>query len=240
MTKLSIEPDYSYIAENIKRVEERIARAAEKSGLGIPVNLVGVTKTIDEERISYAIKNGVSVIGENKVQEFLEKKDGIDFGDCKKHLIGHLQTNKVKKIVGQVDMIQSVDSVKLASMIGKYSAESGITTDILLQINSGNEENKFGFTADEIEERCHETAGIEGVKVCGLMCVAPICEKDSEIRNIFSNIFKKFIDIQGKNMDNIKMKYLSMGMSGDFENAILEGSNMVRVGSAIFGAREYR
>ena len=148
--------------------------------------------------------------------------------------------SKVKKIVGKVDTIQSVDSVNIASEIGKRSLEAGVITKILLEVNVGNEESKFGFSQEELLEKVCEISEIKGVSVDGLMCVAPICEKDAEIRSIFSNMHRLFIDIGAKKMDNINMNVLSMGMSGDYKQAILEGANLVRVGSAIFGARIYR
>ncbi|MGN0574143.1 MAG: YggS family pyridoxal phosphate-dependent enzyme, partial [Acutalibacteraceae bacterium] len=158
----------------------------------------------------------------------------------KAHLIGHLQSNKVKKIVGKVETIQSVDSVSIATEIGKRSVEAGVTTKILLEINAGNEESKFGFSRDEVFEKACEISEIKGILIDGLMCVAPICEKEAEIRTIFSNIHRLFIDIASKKRDNINMNVLSMGMSGDYKQAILEGSNLVRIGSAIFGGRIYR
>ena len=236
MEKQSV--SFDYITENIKRIKDSIGEAAVKCGRAPQeIILEGVTKTIDCDRINFALENGIEVIGENKVQELLLKKDELK--PCERHLIGHLQSNKVKKIVGEVKMIESVDSVALAKEIAKYSLMKGAKTEVLLQINSGNEENKFGFTLEEIEERAFEISEISGIRVKGLMCVAPISEKDSEIREIFSKVYKKYIDIRAKMSDNSSMEILSMGMSGDFIQAIYEGSTMVRVGSAIFGNRVY-
>ncbi len=241
MEWLSDNERYAAVEENLKIINADIAEAAVKSGRASDdVKLMAVTKTVESKFINHAIGKGIKLIGENKVQEFLLKEPELDLTGCKAHLIGHLQSNKVKKIVGKVDTIQSVDTVSVAKEIGKRSLEAGITTNILLEVNVGNEESKFGFNPDELEERACEIAEIGGVNVNGLMCVAPICEKEAEIRAIFSNMHRMFIDIGAKKMDNINMSVLSMGMSGDYKQAILEGANLVRVGSAIFGARIYR
>lgn len=241
MEWLSDNERFSAIEENLKIINEDIANAAVISGRKPEdINLMAVTKTVESKFINHAIKNGIKLIGENKVQEFLLKKDELALENCKPHLIGHLQSNKVKKIVGFVDTIQSVDSVSIAKEIGKRSVEAGITTKILLEVNVGNEDSKFGFAAEELFEKACEISEINGICIDGLMCVAPICEKDSEIRAIFSNMHRMFIDIGAKKIDNINMNVLSMGMSGDYKQAIIEGANLVRVGSAIFGARIYR
>ena len=241
MEWLSDEERFSAIDENLKYIAEEIAEVALKSGRkSEDISLMAVTKTVESKFINYAVDKGIGLIGENKVQEFLMKEPELNLSKCKAHLIGHLQSNKVKKIVGKVDTIQSVDSVAIAREIGKRSVEAGVNTKILLEVNVGNEESKFGFSPDEVFERACEISEINGILIDGLMCVAPICEKDAEIRRIFSNMRRLFIDIEGKKRDNINMNVLSMGMSGDYKNAILEGSNLVRIGSAIFGSRIYR
>lgn len=241
MEWLSDEQRFSAIEENLKIINEEIAAAAIASGRNPQdVNLMAVTKTVESRFINHAIGCGIKLIGENKVQEILLKEPELNLADCKAHLIGHLQSNKVKKIVGKVETIQSVDSVSIAKEIGKRSLEAGITTKILLEVNAGSEESKFGFSADELFEKACEISEINGVSIDGLMCVAPICEKESEIRAVFSNMHRLFIDIGAKKSDNINMNVLSMGMSGDYKEAILEGANLVRVGSAIFGMRIYR
>lgn len=241
MEWLSDEERFSAIDENLKYIAEEIAEAALKSGRkSEDISLMAVTKTVESKFINYAVDKGIGIIGENKVQEFLMKEPELNLSKCKAHLIGHLQSNKVKKIVGKVDTIQSVDSVAIAREIGKRSVEAGVNTKILLEVNVGNEESKFGFSPDEVFERACEISEINGILIDGLMCVAPICEKDAEIRRIFSNMRRLFIDIEGKKRDNINMNVLSMGMSGDYKNAILEGANLVRIGSAIFGSRIYR
>ena len=241
MEWLSDDERFFAIEENLKIINEDIAQAAVASGRNpADINLMAVTKTVESKFINHAIKNGISLIGENKVQEFLLKKDELNLENCNAHLIGHLQSNKVKKIVGFVDTIQSVDSVSIAKEIGKRSVEAGVTTKILLEVNAGNEESKFGFGLEELFEKACEISEIDGISINGLMCVAPICEKDAEIRAVFSNMHRMFIDIGAKKIDNINMNVLSMGMSGDYKQAIIEGANLVRVGSAIFGARIYR
>lgn len=241
MEWLSDNERFSAIKENLKYIRSDISEAALKSGRNADdIMLMAVSKTVESKFINYAIDNGINLIGENKVQEFLAKESELNLENCKAHLIGHLQSNKVKKIVGRVETIQSVDSVALAREIGKRSSDIGFITKILLEVNVGNEESKFGFGYDEVYEKACEISEISGVSIDGLMCVAPICENEAEIRAIFSNMHRLFIDIRDKKRDNINMNVLSMGMSGDYKEAILEGANLVRIGSSIFGARIYR
>ncbi len=241
MEWLSDKERFSAIEENLKYIRSDIAEAATASGRSAnDIHLMAVTKTIESKFINHAIECGINLIGENKVQEFLMKEPELSLNSCKAHLIGHLQSNKVKKIVGRVETVQSVDTVSIAKEIGKRSVEADVLTRVLLEVNVGNEESKFGFSQEELFERACEISEIPGISVDGLMCVAPICEKDTEIRAIFSNMRRLFIDIGAKKIDNINMNVLSMGMSGDYKQAILEGANLVRIGSAIFGARIYR
>ncbi len=240
MTELT-EQRFRDIDENLKEIRHNIAEAAIRSGRDEQaVTLMAVTKTVESVYINHALSCGIHTIGENKVQEFLQKKPELNLTDCKAHLIGHLQSNKVKKIVGQVDVIQSVDSTEIAKEIAKRSLEQGIVTDVLLEVNVGNEESKFGFDLEELEEKACEIAEIPGIRVQGLMCVAPICDSETELRKVFSNMYRSYLDIGAKKINNINMCTLSMGMSGDYREAILEGANLVRVGSAVFGPRNYR
>lgn len=228
------------VAENCRRVEESIAEACAKAGRAREeVTLLAVTKTVAPSLINAAIAEGIREIGENRVQEFLSKKDDLHLDGVKSHLIGHLQTNKINKIVGQVQMIQSVDSIKVAQGIGKESVKQGIVTDVLAEVNIGSELTKTGAAVDEFDRLIEEMASISGIHVCGMMAIPPILETEKEKRQIFSELYKLFIDIRSKNIDNIDMNVLSMGMSGDYLEAILEGSTMVRVGSALFGRRVY-
>lgn len=225
--------------ENYRRIKENVAAAAVRAGRSEnDVRLMCVTKTVEPEYINPVLDLGADLIGENRVQEYLSKKDALHLDGVERHLIGHLQTNKVKQIVGEVDMIESVDSIKLAKEISKESVKKGVTTNILVEVNVGREESKSGIFIESLDELLCEIAELDNVKVKGLMTIPPICE-ESEARKYFSLLYKSFIDIRDKRIDNIDMELLSMGMSGDYEAAIAEGSNIVRVGSAIFGARKY-
>lgn len=230
----------TYLKENLQEIRERIAEAAVQSGRQPQdITLLAATKTVPAELINYAISLGITHIGENRVQELLEKYDALDKEHSCVQLIGHLQTNKVRKVIGLVSMIQSVDSVKLAQEISRVSLEQGVATDVLIEINIGGEENKSGVIKDAAFDLIEEIAAFQGIKVRGLMAIPPICEKTSEIRGYFSDMRKLFIDMAGKKIDNVTMDYLSMGMSGDYYEAVLEGANMVRIGSSLFGARNY-
>lgn len=229
------------IEENYKELSEGIADAAVKCGRDpSEVRFMAVTKTVEPIYINHALSLGLDLIGENRVQEFLSKRDELNLTGVEKHLIGHLQTNKVKQIVGSVDFIDGVDSVKVAKEIGKASVKAGIATDILLEINIGGEESKFGFTPESIGETVYEIAEIEGISVKGLMAIPPICDDSVKNRIFFENMHRLFIDIGAKKIHNVSMDILSMGMSGDYRDAVASGSTMVRIGSALFGARNYR
>ena len=240
MEKSLTEERFLLLEDNLKRVQEEIAETAIKNGRNPEdIKLMAVTKTVCPELINHAIDCGVDLIGENKVQEVFLKKDELHLENCKLHLIGHLQSNKVKKIVGIADMIQSVDSFELASQISRRSEENGIVTDILLEVNIGEDDCKFGYSAQETEEALMKIAPLNGVRVRGMMTVAPNFKDSAKNQSVFANMHKLFIDIGAKKIDNIYMDILSMGMSGDFKEAIAEGSTLVRVGSAIFGDRKY-
>lgn len=240
MEKSLIEQRFDDIGENLKEIRENIARAAQQSGRTYSdIHLMAVTKTVEPIFINHAIDLGIDLIGENKVQELESKYEHLHLDHCDVHLIGHLQSNKVKKIVGRVSMIQSVDSLKLAQEIGRQSVMRGITTQILLEVNIGREASKTGFMPEGLEESLGEIAQIEGVRVEGLMAIPPICETECEVRKFFSNMHQLFVDISAKKLDNMSMSILSMGMSGDYQPAILEGANLVRIGSSLFGARKY-
>ena len=240
MEKSLTEERFLLLEDNLKRVREEIAETAIKNGRNPEdIKLMAVSKTVCPELINHAIDCGVDLIGENKVQEVLLKKNELHLENCKLHLIGHLQSNKVKKIIGIADMIQSVDSFELASQISRRSEENGIVTDILLEVNIGEDDCKFGYSAQETEEALMKIAQLNGVRVKGMMTVAPNFKDSVKNQSVFANMHKLFIDIGAKKIDNIYMDILSMGMSGDFKEAIAEGSTLVRVGSAIFGDRKY-
>ncbi len=241
MERSLIEQRFYDISENYKELSQGIAQAALKCGRDpSEVRFMAVTKTVDPIYINHALSLGLDLIGENRVQEFLSKKDELNLDGVEKHLIGHLQTNKVKQIVGEVDFIDGVDSVKVAKEIGKASVKKGIITDILLEVNIGGEESKFGFTPESIGETVFEIAEIEGINVKGMMAIPPICDDSKKNRVFFENMHRMFIDIGAKKIHNVSMDILSMGMSGDYADAVASGSTMVRIGSALFGARNYR
>ena len=226
------------IEQNLKNVEQRIAAAAKKSGRSREdIILVAVTKTHPADMMNEAIKAGVTDIGENKPQEVRDKY--TDVLPVRWHLIGHLQTNKVKYIIDKCCMIHSVDSIKLMDEIEKQAKQHDVSMDILIQVNISGEETKSGVTSEELDELLMHAGELERVKVRGLMTIAPKCEHQEEAAVHFRNMKMLFDETAKKVYKNVSMEYLSMGMSGDFEAAIECGSNMVRVGSAIFGARDY-
>lgn len=237
---LSVEERFKNIEYNLALINEQIAASAQKSGRRREdIKLMAVTKTVEPVFINHAIKCGIDLIGENKVQEFLSKREYLRLENCDAHLIGHLQTNKVKQIIPFVSMIQSLDSAKLAAEIEKQGEKLGKAVDCLIEVNVGDEENKTGIPFDQVMPLIEKISEMRHVKVKGLMAVPPICEERSQLSKYFEKMHHLFVDISGQNIDNISMCILSMGMSGDFNEAILSGANMVRVGSLIFGPRMY-
>ncbi len=235
MEKLSAEE----FNQNLAFVLERLDKALKKAGKSREdVIVLAATKTVDVDSINYAISKGIDFIGENKVQELLLKNDGI--ADCHRHFIGHLQTNKVKDIIDKVELIHSVDSVKLAKEISKQATKSGKAMDILLEINIGDEDSKWGFTPENVLENLEIICKLPNISVKGLMAIPPICENAEENRKYFQKMHKLFIDIKGKTIDNSSMDILSMGMSDDFDIAVEEGANLIRLGTALFGRRIYK
>lgn len=240
MEKSYLDSRKADIQYNLDVINEKIAESAIKSGRNpSDVRLMAVTKTVDPIFINYALDYGIKLIGENRVQEMLRKKPDLHLDGVEKHLIGHLQTNKAGQIVGEVDMIQSVDSLKIAKEIAKQSVKKGITTDVLLEINIGEEDSKTGFSTSEFFENLYAISEIDGIRVKGLMTIPPICENNTTLCKYFEKIHNIYVDISEKKLDNMNMSILSMGMSGDYEQAILNGSNLVRIGSSIFGPRIY-
>lgn len=227
------------IRKNLDKVNAQIKSAAEGCGRSADdVLLVAVSKTRTPEEINIAIDAGVTDIGENKVQEIMDKYDAIK--PVKWHMIGHLQTNKVKYIIDKVSMIHSVDSYKLAAEIDKRAGSKGITMDILIQVNSAQEESKFGISTDETEALIREIMeNCSNIRIRGLMCVAPFAEDPEDIKVYFEEVKKQYDTFGSITHERLDFKYLSMGMSHDFNVAIEAGSNLVRVGSAIFGERNY-
>jgi pyridoxal phosphate enzyme, YggS family len=230
-----------YIKDNIAQVMKRIDDAAKKSGRTISdVTAIAVTKTVEPERILKAVEAGLYNLGENRVQELCEKYDWgrfSSFTSLNWHLIGHLQTNKVKYIIDKVKMIHSLDRIELAEEIQKRAKIAGRIIDVLVQVNIAEEESKFGMKKEMVYDFLKKASKYSNIKVKGLMTIAPLAENPEDVRWVFRELGKLHIDIMRENIDNIDMDYLSMGMSNDFEVAIEEGSNMVRIGTAIFGKR---
>ena len=225
--------------ENYLRVLDVVSEDLKKAGRDeSECTLVAVSKTKPLELLKEAYEAGCRDFGENYVQELVDKIPQMP-EDIRWHMIGHLQTNKVKYLIGKTYLIHSVDTVKLAKEIGKQSEKAGIVTDILLEVNVAGEESKFGFTSENILDGVKEISEIPGVRVKGLMTSAPICENPEENRVYFQKLKQLSIDIKNQNIDNVSMGFLSMGMSGDYEVALSEGSTFVRVGTAIFGERDY-
>ena len=227
------------IKENLSFVENNIQEACQRSGrLREEVTLIAVSKTKPVSDLKEAYDLGIRVFGENKVQELVDKYEALP-KDIKWHMIGHLQRNKVKYIIDKVSLIHSVDSLRLAETIEKEAAKHNIVVNILIEVNVAKEESKFGLMPEELEEFIEKVAEFPHIHVEGLMTIAPFVEDSEENRLIFQRLRKLSVDIRGKNVDNITMRILSMGMTNDYLVAIEEGATMVRVGTGIFGARNY-
>lgn len=225
--------------ENYKIILDRLNEAAIKSGRTLnDVTLLAATKTVEVEVINHAFESGLTVMGENRVQEFLSKEPFLN-EKMHRQLIGTLQRNKVRQIVGKVELIQSVDSIKLAKEIDRQSKMNDLTSDVLIEINIAGEESKSGLNPEILPEFLDEISQFSNIKVKGLMTLGPISENAQKKSEIFDKMQKLFIDNSVKKVDNITMDILSMGMSSDYDIAVLHGANMVRVGSALFGARNY-
>jgi len=228
------------IAENVARIRAEMRQAAIAAGRDPrEIKLCAATKMNDAEAVRQAIRAGVDCCGENRVQELTAKLAENAYEGAPVHFIGHLQTNKVKQVVGKVDLIQSVDSLRLLQAIDKEAGKQGIVQDILLEVNIGEEASKSGFQADEILPLMENIGQFSNVCIKGLMAIPPISEKSGENLKFFQEMFHLSVDIKKKIEDNVKVDCLSMGMSGDFRDAISCGSTMIRVGTAIFGARDY-
>ncbi len=227
------------IKENIQAVKETIARACEKSGRKAEdVTLIAVSKTKPVEMLMEAYACGCRDFGENKVQELLDKYEVMP-KDIRWHMIGHLQRNKVKYIVDKVCMIHSVDSLRLAEEISKEATKKNICVNILIEVNVANEETKFGITCEEVRQLVQDVAKLPNICIKGLMTIAPFVQDAEENRIYFSKLKKLAVDIMEENIDNITMENLSMGMTGDYGVAVSEGATYVRVGTGIFGVRQY-
>ena len=228
------------IAENVSNILENIKNAAIAAGRDpSTVTLCAATKMNSADRVREAIAAGITCCGENRVQELTEKLAQNAYEGAAVHFIGHLQTNKVKQVVGKVSLIQSVDSLRLLEAINKEAQKQGIVQDILLELNLAAEASKSGFSVEEIWNLIPETGNYPHIQVLGFMTIPPICHNSGENDKFFQEMYNLSVDITAKKYDNIKASILSMGMSDDFADAIRCGSSMVRVGTAIFGARDY-
>lgn len=227
------------VAENYRIVEEKVCQACERNGRSrSEVTLIAVSKTKPVQMIQEAMKAGANIFGENKVQELCEKYEALP-EELHWHMIGHLQRNKVKYVVDKAEYIHSVDSLRLAEEISKEALKRNIQAKILIEVNVAGEESKFGVSMEDTEDLIRAIAGLPNICIEGLMTIAPYVENPEENRPIFRSLKKLAVDIKMKNIDNVHMGVLSMGMTGDYEVAIEEGATMVRVGTGIFGERNY-
>ena len=231
--------DKKVVVENLKEVEKKIEEACKRAGRDrSEVTLIAVSKTKPVEMLQEVYDTGVREFGENKVQEMMDKFEMMP-KDIHWHMIGHLQRNKVKYLMGKTTLIHSVDSLRLAQEISAQSVKHDVVTDILIEVNIAGEASKFGTSREEAITLVTEAAKLPNIHICGLMTIAPYVENAEDNRKYFREIRQLSVDIKDKNIDNVDMRVLSMGMSGDYEVAIEEGATMVRVGTGIFGARNY-
>ncbi len=227
------------VKENLQEVEKKIEEACRRAGRNrSEVTLIAVSKTKPVSMLQEAYSAGIREFGENKVQEMMDKYDVLP-DDIHWHMIGHLQRNKVKYLMGKAALIHSVDSLRLAEEISAQSVRHQVVTDILIEVNIAGEETKFGTDREEAISLVEEASRLPGIHICGLMTIAPFVENPEDNRTYFRQIRELSVDIAAKKIDNVDMRILSMGMTGDYEVAIEEGATMVRVGTGIFGARDY-
>jgi hypothetical protein len=225
------------VKENLLIVENRIEEACKRRGRDrSEVTLIAVSKTKPADMIREAYQSGIRDFGENKVQEICDKYEQLP-DDIRWHMIGHLQRNKVKQVIDKAVLIHSVDSVRLAEQIEEEAAKKGICVDILLEVNVADEESKFGFRLEETEQAIRDISVFPHISIKGLMTIAPFVENSEQNRPVFKELNQFYVDMQRKNIDNVNMNMLSMGMTGDYEIAIEEGATLVRVGTGIFGTR---
>ena len=228
------------ITENVARIRENITKAAIAAGRDPnTIQLCAATKMNGPDAVREAIRAGVDCCGENKVQELTAKLAENAYAGAPVHFIGHLQTNKVKQVVGKVDLIQSVDSLRLLTAIAREAEKQGIVQDILLEVNVGGEESKSGFAPEEIMDAVEKVTAFANLRLRGLMAIPPISHNPGDNCKFFKKISQLSVDIMAKKGDNVRVDVLSMGMSDDYVDAIACGSTMIRVGTAIFGARDY-
>lgn len=226
---------YPEVAENLREIRQKVADAEKRFGREEgSVRIMAVTKTVPPEKINAAVAEGITLLGENRVQEYLSKKDQYD-SSAEVHVIGHLQTNKVKYIIDSVTMIQSVDSIKLAREIDRLAEKHGRVMDILLEVNIGGEESKSGVAESGLMELAEQAAELKNLRIRGLMAIPPIGAEEA----LYEEMRKLYEQLKEKALPNAQIDTLSMGMSGDYETAVKYGSNLIRIGTGLFGARDY-
>jgi len=225
------------LKENLQSVRDKIAKAAEGAGRDpSEVKIVAITKTHPPEVVEEAVSAGLEDVGENKVQEFLDKSEEVA-APCRWHFVGHLQRNKVKKIIGRFEMIHSLDSLRLARRLNKLSSREEMVTDVLVQVNTSGEESKYGIMPEDAVRFCGEVSGMEGIRVKGLMTMAPWVDDPEVLRAAFSGLRRLRDEIRDRGIRRISMEHLSMGMTNDFEYAVAEGATILRLGRVLFGPR---
>ena len=228
------------ISRNVRQVLDNVSRAAALAGRDpSEITVIAASKMNDADRVRIAVSSGITVCGENRVQELVEKNALGAYAGCHLHFIGHLQKNKVKHVVGTAELIHSIDSFPLLETVSRIAAEKGITQDVLLEINIASEASKSGLSPEEVPEILSAAEELRNIRIRGLMAIPPICENPEENLPFFARMRQLFIDNETKKYDNSSMVFLSMGMSHDYSAAIACGSNMIRVGTAIFGPRNY-
>ena len=236
---MQMETNFAYIDENYKRIVDAMEEAKAKYRKPTDeITLMAVTKTVAPEAVNHAISCGIHTLGENRVQEYLSKKY-FYAKDAKVHFIGHLQTNKVKYIIEDMELIHSVDSLRLARDIDRIGGELGLYPKVLIEINVAGEESKFGISVEELPDMLEQMSVLTHLRVEGLMTIAPFVENSEENRPVFRTLRQLFIDNKSNPFHNIEMNVLSMGMTNDYQVAIEEGATLVRIGTALFGARQY-
>ena len=229
------------IKDNIDEIVKRIEDTCKKAGRNPnDITLIAVSKTVESPKVREALEAGIDNLGENRVQDLIKKYEDLKDTGIKWHMIGHLQKNKVKYIIDKTVLIHSVDSLSLAEEIDKRAKNKGLVANVLIELNIGEEESKFGIKEENVYDFIKSLEDFENIRVLGLMTVAPFCENPEDVRWVFKKMKDIYDKISTMNLKNAEMKYLSMGMTNDFEIAIEEGSNMIRIGTAIFGARKYK
>lgn len=229
------------IRENIDDITKKIENTCKKIGRNPKdITVIAVSKTVESERAKEAVKAGINNLGENRVQELIKKYDELSDLEVKWHMIGHLQKNKVKYIIDKTVLIHSVESLSLAEEINKRAEKNNFVANVLIELNIGEEESKFGINEENVYDFITSMEQFENIRVLGLMTVAPFCENPEDVRWVFKKMKNIYDKISTMNLRNTEMNYLSMGMTNDYEIAIEEGSNIIRIGTAIFGARKYK